>query len=311
MRCPPITEEMFPPPLDVLCAACRQTEVHPAAAGIQFLVALGNMLGRDVYTYVAETRHGTNENALVVGPTATGRKGDAANLALAPLEVVEPAWFGTIAGGLSSGEGLIHAVRDPVTASKNGDDVVTDPGITDKRLLCLETEFSAVLKQFRRDTNILSNTLRQAWDAKHVLRTLTKTSPTKATEAHISLLGHATPEDLREYLSDLDVANGVANRFLIAASERPRIDPSPTRLSAENHKRIAEHIRAALDHGRGLGHVPRTEAAERLWCDLYPELSRHRPGLLGALLLAVRRTSFGSGSSSRCLTGRKRSTSTT
>src|SRR5439155_13125195 len=181
-------------------------------------------------------------------------------------------------------EGLIHAVRDPVTSTKNGEEVVTDPGVADKRFLCLETEFSAVLKQFRRDSNILSNTLRQAWDGKRVLRTLTKTSPTRATDAHISVLGHATPDDLRSHLTDLDIANGVANRFLFVASGRARVDPLPQRLTADVRPRITQHVRAVLDHGRTLGHVPRTPAAERLWCDLYPEVSRHRPGLLGALL---------------------------
>src|SRR4051794_24487585 len=105
MRSPEVSDEMFPAPLDLIRTACARTEVHPAAGGIQFLVAVGNMLGRDVYPYVADTRHGTNECALVVGPTATGRKGDAANTALAPLEDVDPDWFGSIASGLSSGEG--------------------------------------------------------------------------------------------------------------------------------------------------------------------------------------------------------------
>jgi hypothetical protein len=284
MKCPPLTDEMFPPPLDLLRAACDRTEVHPAAAGIQFLVAVGNLLGRGAFTYVAESRHGTNEFALVVGPTAVGRKGDAANLAQAALADVDPGWFANMAGGLSSGEGLIHAVRDAITTMKNGEEVITDPGVADKRFLCLETEFSAVLKQFRRDSNILSNVVRQAWDGKPVLRTLTKTSPTRATEAHISVLGHATAEDLRAHLMDLDVANGVANRFLFVASERPRVDPSPRRLTTDVRERITRHVRAVLEHGRTLGPCARTPAAERVWCDLYPEVSRHRPGLLGALL---------------------------
>ncbi|HLK12373.1 MAG TPA: DUF3987 domain-containing protein [Candidatus Binatia bacterium] len=282
------TPEMFPPPLNLLRDACAHTEAHSAAVAVQFLVAVGNMVGREAHTYVGETRHGTNEFALIVGPTATGRKGDSKNTAVAPLEGADSEWFASITGGLSSGEGLIHAVRDPVYgANKKGEEVLVDPGVTDKRLLCVETEFSSVLKQFRREHNILSNTLREAWDGKRVLRTLTKTSPTRATDAHISLIGHATPEDLRAYLADLDVANGVVNRFLLTACSRPRLVPCPRRLPDEVRRRVTEHVRGVLSHARNIGHVPRTEAAEALWCKLYLDekgLAAKRPGLLGALL---------------------------
>ena len=145
------TPEMFPPPLDLLVAASEHTEAHPAAVASQFLVAVGNVIGRQAYTHVGETRHGTNENVLLVGSTSTGRKGDAKNgYGLAPLEDADPDGSANITGGLSSGEGLIHAVRDPVHAvNKKGEDVLADPGVADKRLLCVETEFSSVLKQFR------------------------------------------------------------------------------------------------------------------------------------------------------------------
>ena len=284
MKCPPMTEEMFPPPLDLLRDACRGTEAHPAAVGLQFLVCVGNLVGRDLYTYVAETRHGMNEFAVIVGPTATGRKGDAGNLAMAAVADADEAWFANHTGGLSSGEGLIYAVRDPVTARKKDEDVIVDPGVADKRLLLLETEFSAVLKQFGRDKNILSNIVRQAWDGKHVLRSLVKQSPVRATGAHISLIGHATPEDLRAYLGDLDIANGVANRLLFAASERTQVVSSPLRLPDAVRQRLTDHVRGVLEYARVGRHVPRTEAAERAWCRLYPVLSRPRPGLLGALL---------------------------
>src|SRR5439155_18439842 len=101
-----------------------------------------------------------------------------------------------------------------------------------------------VLKQFKRDTNILSNTVREAWDGKSPLGTLTKTSPTKATGAHISIIGHATPEDLRKYATDLDFANGVLNRFLPVASMRPRLVATPHRLSDEQRTGLVKTVNA-------------------------------------------------------------------
>jgi hypothetical protein len=57
--------------------------------------------------------------------------------------------------GLSSGEGLIHAVRDPVTkVNKEGQEETVDPGVADKRLLIKESEFSRVLRVMGRPENI-------------------------------------------------------------------------------------------------------------------------------------------------------------
>ena len=167
---------------------------------------------------------------------------------------------------------------------KTGDEVVLDPGATDKRLLIVETEFSQPLKMFRREGNILSDVLRNAWDGKRILGTLIKNSPIEATEAHVSVIGHTTREDLRTYLADLDIANGLANRFLIVAVERTRLVPSPPRIPAAVRTALAAEIAAALDHAGSVGCLPRTAAAERLWCELYPELSTEQPGLSGALL---------------------------
>ena len=59
--------------------------------------------------------------------------------------------------GLSSGEGLIWAVRDP-----NGQDA----GVADRRLLVIEPEFVSVLKAVGREISTLSPTLRSAWDGR-------------------------------------------------------------------------------------------------------------------------------------------------
>src|SRR5262245_28070370 len=113
MKVPETTPEMFPGVVAMLInATARITEAHPAAISIQFLAGLGNAIGREAYTYVGETRHGLNLDALVVGPTATGRKGDAWNVARIALEDADRVWAGLIASGLHSGEGLIFKVRD-------------------------------------------------------------------------------------------------------------------------------------------------------------------------------------------------------
>ena len=83
----------------------------------------------------------------------------------------------------------------------------------DKRLLVIEEEFVRVLRVGSRDGNILSSVIRDAWDGK-TLRGLSKTSPSKASGAHISIIGHITREELLANLAQGDATNGVGNRFL-------------------------------------------------------------------------------------------------
>ena len=89
------------------------------------------------------------------------------------LRDVDLEWVGRChRSGLSSGEGLIWAVRDPIEKQQpikqhgrviDYQLVVEDPGITDKRLLVTEAEFASTLRVLD-DGNTLSALLRQAWD---------------------------------------------------------------------------------------------------------------------------------------------------
>ena len=83
----------------------------------------------------------------------------------------------------------------------------------DKRLLVVEAEFGSTLRMMERDGNVLTATLRQAWDGED-LRILTKSKAAKATNVHVSLLGHVTREELLKFLTETEQANGFANRVL-------------------------------------------------------------------------------------------------
>src|SRR5690606_36461745 len=113
-------------------------------------------------------------------------------------------WPDRVVHGLSSGEGLIWAVRDPIiqrqAVKEKGrvvdyEEVEVDPGVEDKRLLVVEGEFATALRVLGREGNILSAVVRNAWDTGD-LRTLTKNSPAKATGAHTSIIGPVTRDEL-------------------------------------------------------------------------------------------------------------------
>jgi hypothetical protein len=270
---------------DVVRTFSPCTEASPVAIAMQFLVAMGNAVGLPPHLYVGETRHGLNENLLIVGRSSFARKGDASNSALRILKVAAPDWAKNIASGLSSGEGLIYAVRDPIstTDKKTGKLVVTDAGVIDKRLLVIESEFSEPLKMFKREGNILSDVIRQAWDG-NPLRTLTKGSPARATGAHISVIGHTTPEDLRAHLTDLDIANGLGNRFLFALVERAQLLPNPSRVPDTQLQPLVDIVADVLRHGSSTLEMQLTHEAAALWVKVYSTLTAEHPGLVGKLL---------------------------
>jgi hypothetical protein len=267
------------------------SEADPAALLIQFLVAFGNCAGRATWFPVEADRHHLNLNALLVGTTSKGRKGTSWGHVRSLFARVDSYWApGCLRSGLSSGEGLIWEVRDPIAKQEpikeKGRIVgyqsnVVDEGVTDKRLLVLEAEFASTLRVMAREGSTLSAVVRQAWDDGG-LRALAKNSPAKATDAHISIIGHITKDELRRELTQTDAANGFANRFLFVCSRRSKALPEGGHLAADALDPILWGLDAALKVARQAGELRRDAAARALWASVYPELSEGRLGLLGA-----------------------------
>src|SRR5262249_13019054 len=198
-----------------------------------------------------------------------------------------------IRSGLSSGEGLIWAVRDsasnsspPKGSSRRGSFLLVegnDQGIIDKRLLVLESEFASVLKVLNREGNTLSAVIRNAWDTGD-LNILVKNSPTKATDAHISIISHVTRNELLVYLDDVEAGNGFGNRFLWAFAQRSKFLPEGGQLDDSDVDSVVAKVKAAVDFAGNVGRVSFDTQARKLWRDVYPKLSDGKPGLVGSLI---------------------------
>jgi len=137
------------------------------------------------------------------------------------------------------------------------------------------------LKLMNREGNILSATLRQAWDS-GTMTQLIKNNPTKATDAHISLIGHISKEELLRYLKDVEQANGFANRFIWCCSKRERLLPEGG--GTPPYHELGAQLLESVETAQSPGLMERDESAKALWADVYEDLSTGKPGLSGAVL---------------------------
>lgn len=264
------------------------TEADNAALIINFLTAFGSVIGSRAYIAAEGDKHPARLFDNLVGQTSKGRKGTSWGHIKKLFTAVDQNWANNIASGLSSGEGLLYAVRDEVVKTKtdksgNTTEVIEDQGVTDKRLLVVESEFSSALKVIKREGNTLSPIIRSAWDSGD-LRTLTKNSPIKATGAHISIIGHITKDELLRHLDDTEYANGFGNRFLWICTKRSKILPFGGKISDEEFLTLVSKLKRIVNYAQSVDEICWSEEAKLFWKKIYEELSEGRPGLIGALL---------------------------
>jgi hypothetical protein len=271
-----------------------ETEADRNAILIQFLIAFGNLCGRKFYIRAGRVPHFMNEFAVVVGDTSRARKGTSWAEVDYFFEKVAPQWTEKcITSGLSTGEGLIHHLRDPSkdysieptgkNAGSGGHTRNEDQGISDKRLLVQESEFAQVLKVAAREGATLSTVVRQAWDAK-TLRVLTKNFPLTATGPHVSILGHITQADLTHLLASIEMANGFANRFLWVCATRARKLPRGGILPDVALNELAVRVWQAAEVAQVEAELDFDDAALKAWSKAYDRLTEPKPGQFGDVI---------------------------
>jgi hypothetical protein len=92
--------------------------------------------------------------------------------------------------------------------------------------------------------------LRDAWDDREIIESLTKHSPTKATKPYVSIIGHITAEELLSYLDRVEIINGYANRFLFACTRRSKLLPHGGELSDETIVYLGHKTNHAIEAAR-------------------------------------------------------------
>src|SRR5262249_6370927 len=140
---------------EIVRATDPHTEAHRMTTVINTLAAFGSCIGSSPHTLVQHDRHSGNLYAVFVGQSAKGRKGVGWSTPRHLFSKIDPEWSkNRVRTGLSSGEGLIYAVRDEVWREEPVKEkgrvidyqmVRVDPGEPDKRLFLIESEFSSTL----------------------------------------------------------------------------------------------------------------------------------------------------------------------
>jgi hypothetical protein len=285
-------EALYGLPGDICRALYEVTEADMSALLVHVLTLFGALVGRNPYYEVSGALHYPNLYAVIVGRSSVARKTSAWQIVRTVFKRTDPNFFNDrILGGVGSGEGVIAACRDEVVkpAGKNKagrilneEDIVVDPGEIDKRLLILETEFAQVLRVLQREGSILSVVLRQGWDD-GFLRTTNKNSPLKASHAHICMIGHISVTELKALLSDCEASNGFGNRILWTLARRSKLLPDPEKLPEKIADDLFRRFCDAHRFAVGVGEMKRDEQAVEAWRAVYPDLTRERFGLFGAL----------------------------
>lgn len=245
------------------------TEADTAALLLQFLTAFGNIVGRAAPFITDGAAQYPNLFTVIAGGTSAG-KGTAWAHVKNIFKDVESEWASKrVQSGLSSGEGLIKAVSNE------------DRYSNDKRLMAVETEFSTVLNMNKREGNTLSAIIRGMWDEGRA-STLTKNNPLTATNAHVSIIGHITPEELKARLSSTELYNGFANRFLWVCVKRSKSLPRGGKVPATEIAELSGHLKDIVYFSQQqVVEMERDEDADALWESVYDKLTEERLGAFG------------------------------
>lgn len=260
------------------------TEADPAGILACLLTYFAAAVGPGPHFRLSSTTQNARINVLIAGDSARARKGTAESMARWPMRTADPAITSERrVTGLNSGEGLIEAVRDARWGhDKNGNEVLADPGVDDKRLLLYEPEFAGrLLTAIKRSGSTISALLRTAWDDGN-LQTMNARNPLRATGAHLCVIGNVTIDELLTSVSIDDLSGGLLNRFLFVAVRSGRRLPFGGDLDDAAVEKLGQALRSRLETARCRQRIEFDTSCRDLWPGAYDALMDDAPpGPLG------------------------------
>lgn len=261
---------------DIVRAALPETEADSAAMLFSVLAAAGNAAGPGRRIEIADDRHPARLFVAIVGDTATGRKGTSWAAVRPFFRAGCAEWLASAPrNGFGSGEAIITSM----TARHEDKGQQSSP---DTRALIIEPEFARILSVNDRQGSTASPIIRQAWDTER-LEVRRAQSHLVVEGAHVSLLAHITPDELRRKLTNVDIAGGFGNRFLFVCSRESKMLPSGGNLESSVIGPLAKRLASSIHRAQTNPLVLRRNSeAERLWHEIYCA-EPARPGIVGEI----------------------------
>jgi len=282
---PALSDDAFPGWIgDFVKMACEHSEADPAAVLVTLLGRFAAEVGSGPYVNIGDARHRARTNFALAGSSSKSRKGTSKQPVNRVFNEI-PSAARCTPGPLSSGEGLIYAVRDEVIEfdKKKQEYVTVDPGVTDKRLFVLDEEFAAALNCTKREGNTLSAIIRGFFDDGNA-EPLTKSFRIKATGAHVVIVTHITEMELISLLNQVQMSNGFGNRFLWILSRRQKLMALPSPMPDSEVDQIRKIVIERIESARDLKAVGMSDDAKKLWIESYPGLTMDFEGVTGSVV---------------------------
>ncbi len=269
--------EMFHGPIGAFALeAADHTEADPVAIFAQALTMFGVAANRSAYVLAGNAQHPAALFALIVGATSKGKKGTALAVADTLMKRIEP----TISearrfSGFGSGEAIIDALAGGSSAASTGD----------TRALIVESEFSGLLAASGRHGSTISETIRNAWDGQPLRNRARGSGNIAATDYHLGAIGHITAGEWKAKVTNVDLSNGMANRWLYFFAERGQLHPDGGNVPSVVFDRHAQILKDNLRTAWTRTEMRRTPEASELWAQVYVELAADDPpGALGTVI---------------------------
>jgi Protein of unknown function (DUF3987) len=266
------------------------TEADNSALLVQLLAGFGSLIGKTAYFRMNDDYHFTKLFAVFVSSSNNDRNSCSFRQIKYLLTGVDHRFAYCLQKGLSGGEELIYQVRDRkvkrVAIQHMKDfvcylDEVIEEEVEDKRAFIVEPEFARVLRIAQCGKNTLSSVIPQAWgsDCLQIMRK----NPVKASNAHISIIGHTTKDELLKILNEAKTDNTFADCFLWVVVCRSKLVLRSRDLPDSDRNRLVEKLNKAVNFARSVKELKRDAIAQKKWIEVYQNLSREQPGLFGLI----------------------------
>jgi Protein of unknown function (DUF3987) len=279
---------------DIVKGLLPTTEAGPEPMMFQLVGLVGNAMDRICYVKLGPKKHYPVFDICLIGNSFHGKKGTALDelienaLRKIPKKAEGSAianWYHARAniGKVSTPQGVIKQICNRIeidAENSKGEPIkrVVEPGSEDKRLMIIEREFGSLLEMMKRYPE-LSPFLRDLVDCPDEISFMIKGNKDNyqltATGPHVSLIGHITPEELREKLPKGELTNGLANRILwVYAAKSKEIRRQLKREQEEQRdqklrpllERLEHVVLRAMDYeDRNGGEVRLNDEADEYW----------------------------------------------